>query len=165
MHTDESISLCQLPRYVRKEAALEPSPIRESARLRFVPFSRLLPLSFKAHNDTSDEVLSWNQITETIAAAAGLEPQIMHIPSDFIAAVEPELGPGLLGDKSHSLVFDNSKIKRFVPGWEAVVPFAEGVARSLAWFEADPSRKAIDEKWSAQLDRIVTAYETGRFSP
>jgi nucleoside-diphosphate-sugar epimerase len=110
---------------------------------------------------TSDEVLSWNQITETIAAAAGLEPEIVHIPSDFIAAAEPELGPGLLGDKSHSLVFDNSKIKRFVPGWEVVVPFAEGVARSMKWFEADPVRKVIDEEWSAKLDRIVEAYEAG----
>jgi nucleoside-diphosphate-sugar epimerase len=110
---------------------------------------------------TSDEVLSWNQISETIAAAAGLEAELAHIPSDFIAAVEPELGPGLLGDKSHSLVFDNSKIKRFVPGWETVVPFAEGVARSLAWFEADPARKVVDEEWSARLDRIVEAYEAG----
>jgi len=111
---------------------------------------------------TSDEVLSWNQITETIAAAAGLEARIAHIPSDFIAAIEPELGPGLLGDKSHSLVFDNAKIKRFVPGWEATVPFAEGVARSLAWFEGDAARKAIDKEWSAKLDRIVAAYEAGR---
>jgi nucleoside-diphosphate-sugar epimerase len=111
---------------------------------------------------TSDEVLSWNQIIETIAAAAGLEPEIAHIPSDFIAAVEPEEGPGLLGDKSHSLVFDNSKIKRFVPGWEAVVPFAEGVARSMKWFEADPARRVVDEARSARLDRIVAAYEAGR---
>ena len=108
---------------------------------------------------TSDEVLTWNQIAETIAAAAGLEARIAHIPSDFMAALDPELGAGLLGDKSHSLVFDNSKIKRFVPGWEAVVPFAEGVARSLAWFEADPARKVVDEEWSAKLDRIVAAYE------
>ena len=108
---------------------------------------------------TSDEVLTWNQIAETTAAAAGLEARIAHIPSDFMAALDPELGAGLLGDKSHSLVFDNSKIKRFVPGWEAVVPFAEGVARSLAWFEADPARKVVDEEWSAKLDRIVAAYE------
>jgi nucleoside-diphosphate-sugar epimerase len=110
---------------------------------------------------TSDEVLTWNQITETIAAAAGLEAEIVHITSDFIAAIDPELGAGLLGDKSRSEVFDNAKIKRFVPGWEAVVPFAEGIARSLAWFEGDPARKAIDEKRSAKLDRIVEAYEAG----
>jgi nucleoside-diphosphate-sugar epimerase len=108
---------------------------------------------------TSDEVLTWNQITETIASAAGLEPRIAHIPSDFIATVDPELGPGLLGDKSCSEVFDNSKIKRFVPGWEAEVAFAEGVARSLAWFAADPARRVVDEGWDARLDRILSAYE------
>jgi nucleoside-diphosphate-sugar epimerase len=107
---------------------------------------------------TSDEVLTWNQIAETIAAAAGLELQIAHIPSDFIAAVDPELGVGLLCDKSHSLVFDNSKIKRFVPGFEAAVPFAEGIARSLAWFEADPARQVADESRNALLDRILAAY-------
>lgn len=108
---------------------------------------------------TSDEVLTWNQITETIAAAAGLEPRIVHVPSDFVAAVDPELGVGLLADKAHSLVFDNAKIKRFAPGVEAAVPFAEGVARSLAWFDADPARKVVDEERSALLDRIVAAYE------
>ena len=108
---------------------------------------------------TSDEALTWNRITETIAAAAGLEPHIVHIPSDFIAAIDPELGEGLLGDKAHSLVFDNTKIKRFVPDFEAVVPFAEGIARSLAWFDADPARKVVDEERNALLDRIVAAYE------
>jgi nucleoside-diphosphate-sugar epimerase len=111
---------------------------------------------------TSDEVLTWNQIHQAIGAAAGLEPRLVHIPSDFVAAVDPELGPGLLGDKSHSLVFDNAKIKCFVPGWQATVPFAEGIARSTAWFEADPARKAIDESWIARLDRIVEAFEPGQ---
>ena len=108
---------------------------------------------------TSDEALTWNKITETVAAAVGLEPRVVHIPSAFIAAVDPELGEGLLGDKAHSLVFDNTKIKRFVPDFEAVVPFAEGIARSLAWFDADPARKVVDEERDALLDRIVDAYE------
>ena len=108
---------------------------------------------------TSDEVLTWNQIAETIAAAAGLEPRIAHIPSDLIAAIDPELGVGLLCDKAHSLVFDNAKIKRFVPGFEAAVPFAEGIARSLAWFAADPARKVVDESRNALLDRILATYE------
>ena len=108
---------------------------------------------------TSDEALTWNKITETVAAAVGLEPRIVHIPSAFIASVDPELGEGLLGDKAHSLVFDNTKIKRFVPDFEAVVPFAEGIARSLAWFDADPARKAVDEERNALLDRVVDAFE------
>jgi nucleoside-diphosphate-sugar epimerase len=111
---------------------------------------------------TSDEVMTWNRLTETLGAAAGLEPRIVHIPSGFIAAIDPELGEGLLGDKAHSLVFDNTKIKRFVPDFEAVVPFAEGIARSLAWFDADPARKVVDEERNALLDRIVDAYEAAQ---
>jgi len=112
----------------------------------------------EAFHITSDEVLTWNQITELIGAAAGLEPQIVHIASDFVAAVAPELAEGLLGDKAHSLVFDNSKIKRFAPGFEAAVPLAEGLARSLAWLEADPARQVVDPERDALLDRIVAAY-------
>jgi nucleoside-diphosphate-sugar epimerase len=107
---------------------------------------------------TSDEVLTWNQITEGIANAAGLEPAIVHIPSDFIDAIDPELGVTLLDDKAHSLVFDNSKIKRLVPDYKAAVPFAEGVARSLEWFNADPARRVVNESRNALLDRITAAY-------
>ena len=111
---------------------------------------------------TSDEVLTWNQITETIARAAGLEPSIVHIPSDFIASVDSEIGIELLADKAHSLVFDNAKIKSVVPGFEAVVPFAAGVARSVAWFEANPEKQVVDRERDAALDRIVDAYGTDR---
>jgi len=112
----------------------------------------------EAFHITSDEVLTWNQITEAIANAAGLEPDIVHIASDFVAAFAPEFEEGLLGDKAYSAVFDNSKIKRFAPGFEAVVPLAEGLARSLAWFDADPARKVVNAERDALLDRIVAAY-------
>jgi nucleoside-diphosphate-sugar epimerase len=115
----------------------------------------------EAFNIMSDDVMTWDQIIETIAAAAGAEADIVHVPSDFMAAVDPELGANLLGDKSHSAVFDTSKIKRFVPGWEAVVPFREGVERSLAWFDADPSRKVVDPERNELIDRIVDAYLAG----
>jgi nucleoside-diphosphate-sugar epimerase len=107
---------------------------------------------------TSDEVLTWNQIAEIIARAAGEEPRIAHIPSDFMAAIDPGIGEALLGDKALSLVFDNAKIRRFVPGWSATVPFAEGVARSIAWFEADPARQQVDRGRDALLDRILAEY-------
>ena len=61
----------------------------------------------------------------------------MHIPSDFIARVAPQMSGSLLGDKTWSVVFDNSKIKAFVPGFQATVPFREGIRRTLAWFAAD----------------------------
>ena len=66
-------------------------------------------------------MLTWNQIYRTIAEALGVEPKIVHIPSDFIARVAPQLSGSLLGDKTWSVVFDNSKIKSFVPGFEATV--------------------------------------------
>jgi nucleoside-diphosphate-sugar epimerase len=111
-----------------------------------------------AFHITTDEVLTWNQIYETIAAALGVTPNIVHIPSDFIARVAPDLGAGLLGDKAWSVVFDNSKIKEFVSGFRAEIPFREGVGRTLDWFAADVRRQRIDESVNAEMDRIIAAY-------
>jgi nucleoside-diphosphate-sugar epimerase len=114
-----------------------------------------------AFHITSDEVLTWNQIFQTVGRAAGVEPQLVHMSSDFIAACIPEKTGTLLGDKSVSVVFDNSKIKRFVPDYRATVSFAEGIRRSLAWFEADPRRKLIDDAANARWDKLISLYEKG----
>jgi hypothetical protein len=81
--------------------------------------------------------------------------------SDFIAACVPEKLGGLTGDKAVSVVFDNSKIKRFVPGYCATVPYFEGVRRTMAWFDADPARKLIDEEANAKWDKLIEVYERG----
>lgn len=114
-----------------------------------------------AFHITSDEVLTWDQLFRIIGAAVGVEPQLVHIPSDFIAACLPDKKGTLIGDKSVSVVFDNSKIKRFVPGYCATTSFAEGIRQSLAWFNADPSRKQIDQQVNATMDKLVSAYEKG----
>lgn len=111
-----------------------------------------------AFHITSDEWLTWDQILRLVGRAAGAEPNLVHIPSAFIAKVDPETGPGLLGDKSWCAMFDNSKIKSFVPGWEARIPFAEGIRRTVAWFDADPSRQAVDDKANARVDEILRAW-------
>ncbi|MBX3082034.1 MAG: SDR family oxidoreductase [Anaerolineae bacterium] len=111
-----------------------------------------------AFHITSDEVLTWDQIYLTIADAVGVEAKIVHIASDFIAKVAPDLGAGLIGDKTWSAIFDNSKIKSFVPGFQAVIPFREGVRRTLAWFEADEQRRWINDKVNQQMDDILAAY-------
>jgi len=111
-----------------------------------------------AFHITSDEVLTWNQIYETIADALGVKANLVHISSDFIVKVDPSLTGPLLGDKSWSVVFDNSKIKEFVPGYQAVIPFREGIKRTVAWFEANASRQRIDEAVNAQLDKILAAH-------
>lgn len=107
---------------------------------------------------TSDEVMTWDQIYQAIGAAAGVEPEIVHVPSDFVRELDPGLGAGLLGDKAHSVVFDNSKIKRYVPGFRATVPFAEGIRRSIAWFQAEVRRQVVDEGKNRAIDRILDAY-------
>ena len=114
----------------------------------------------EAFHITSDQVLTWDQIYRTIGDAAGCEPHLVHIPSDVIAWVYPEWGPGLLGDKACSVVFDNSKIKRVVPEYSPSVTFAEGIARSVAWHDEDPeNRHIVDTDTSERVDRLVAAYQ------
>jgi nucleoside-diphosphate-sugar epimerase len=116
----------------------------------------------QAFHITSDEVLTWNQIYQIVARAAGAPtPKLVHMASDFIAACLPESAGGLLGDKSHSSVFDNSKIKRFVPDFLATTRFNAGVARSIAWFDADPARQQIDTVAEAAWDKLIASYENG----
>ena len=112
----------------------------------------------EAFQITSDEVLTWDQIYTTTARAAGREPNIVHIPSDFIVACEESLRGPLLGDKSHSVIFDNSKIRRIVPGFRAAIPFHEGIRRTLEWFDADPARRIVRQETVAMFERILKAY-------
>jgi nucleoside-diphosphate-sugar epimerase len=113
----------------------------------------------EAFHITSDEVLTWNRIYGSIADAAGAEPKIVHVPSDFIHRVDPDIGAGLLGDKAHSVLFDNSKVKRLVPGFVATIPFHEGIRRTIAWFDADPARYVVRPEVHAAMDRILAAWE------
>lgn len=113
-----------------------------------------------AFHITSDEVLTWNQIFQQAARAAGVDsPRLVHIPSDFLVSCVPAVEGTLLGDKAVSAVFDNSKIKRFVPGFVARTRFADGIRRTVAWFEADPARRQIDAATNERWDRLVAAYE------
>lgn len=116
----------------------------------------------EAFHITSDEVLTWDRIHRLTAEAAGVaKPRLLHIASDYIAACLPEKSGSLLGDKSVSVAFDNSKIKRFVPEFCARVNYASGIRRSITWFEADPQRQQIDHAANATWDRLIAAYERG----
>ncbi len=111
----------------------------------------------EAYHITSDEVLTWNQIYTAMADAAGVEPNFIHIPSDFINCMDQHSGASLLGDKAYSLVFDNSKIKSAVPDFRAVIPFAEGVKRTIQTFESE-NRTTTSEKSNNLIDGIIDAY-------
>ncbi|QGN56630.1 NAD-dependent epimerase/dehydratase family protein [Nostocoides sp. HKS02] len=116
----------------------------------------------EAFHITSDEAPTWNRIYTDLAEAAGVEPRLVHVPSEAIAAVDADFGSSLLGDKAHSMVFDNSKIRSRVPGWTATVPFAQGAREIVAWHDADPARRQVDERVDAIYDRLVEAHRTAR---
>jgi len=116
----------------------------------------------EAFHITSDEVMTWDQYYAAVAHAAGVErPEFVHIASDFLVAAAEEFRGSLVGDKACSVVFDNAKIRRFVPGFACTTPYPAGIAQTIAWFDADPARRQIDETYNALIDRIVAAYQTG----
>jgi nucleoside-diphosphate-sugar epimerase len=113
----------------------------------------------EAFHITSDEVLSWNQIFLEVYQALGAKPNMVHIPSDLIVAHDPDKLGSLIGDKIHSTVFDNSKIKRFVPDFACAMKWVGGLRRSLAWFEAHPEFRTLDDEMNSQWDRVIASLE------
>ena len=107
---------------------------------------------------TSDDVLTWDQIAQALADAAGTRADIVHVPSDAIAAADPGWGASLLGDKAHSLVFDNSKLRSVLPGYRAVIPFEQGSREIVGWHDEDPARQRTDARVDALMDRLIETY-------
>ena len=108
---------------------------------------------------TSDESLTWNQIYEIIGNALGVKPNIVHIPSETLAKANNGFLGGLLGDKSHSVIFDNSKVKRLVPGFAATVRFDQGVRMTLDYIHKHPEYQRPDPQFDAWTDRMIEVYE------
>jgi nucleoside-diphosphate-sugar epimerase len=125
----------------------------------FVPLLGLPQAIGEAVHITSDEVLTWNQITEALASAAGTKAHIVHVPSDAIAAVHPDWGAGLLGDKAHSMVFDNSKLRTLVPDFVATIPFHLGAREIVAWHDADPGRQQISPSFDEAMEVLVGKFQ------
>jgi nucleoside-diphosphate-sugar epimerase len=113
----------------------------------------------EAFQITSDDVLTWNQIARSLAAAAGVQARLVHVPSDAIAAADPVWGAGLLGDKAHSMVFDNSKLRSVVPDYRATIPFEQGAREIIAWYDADVSRQRVDARLDAVMDTLVAHHQ------
>jgi nucleoside-diphosphate-sugar epimerase len=112
----------------------------------------------ETYHITSDEWLTWNQIIESVASAFGVKPKLVHIPSDLIAQYDPVWGDSLLGDKAHSFMLDNSKIKALVPDFICETPFREGVLKVRDWYEDKPEHQVVDAEFDAIYERILAAY-------
>lgn len=125
----------------------------------FVPLLGNTRTIGEAFHITSDDVLTWNQITMILAAAAGAEAKIVHVPSDAIAAADPIWGPALLGDSAHSMIFDNSKLRRVVPEYLATITLEQAAPEIIAWHDQDPSRQNVDPDLDALMDKLVATYQ------
>lgn len=114
----------------------------------------------ESYHITSDESLTWNQIYAILGNALGVQPQIVHIPTDaLVAAGGSAIGDGLIGDKTHSVLFDNSKVKAASPGYVATTRFDQGVRQTLAYFDAHPELQRADPDFDAWTDAVIASYE------
>jgi nucleoside-diphosphate-sugar epimerase len=114
----------------------------------------------EAFHITSDEILTWNQIFGIFADAAGAPPPtLVHVPSEIIAAYDQRIGDSLLGDKAHCAVFDNTKIKRFVPDFTATIPLFQGAREVISWYDAEPARRRVDEAANSLIETLIAAQQ------
>lgn len=104
---------------------------------------------------TSDDHLTWDDIARQLGQAIGVEPTLVHVASERIARELPDLGPWLLGDWAHSVLFDNTRIKTLVPGWVATTPFSTGASEIADWYLSAPSRQTVDAVIDTAWDRLA----------
>ncbi|MDR2962561.1 MAG: NAD-dependent epimerase/dehydratase family protein [Bacteroidales bacterium] len=112
----------------------------------------------EAFHITSDEYLSWNRIYELFGSALGVTPQVVYVPSTVIAAYNTRIGDSLLGDKAHSMIFDNAKIKSFVPDFKCSIPFEQGVHEIVQWHAKNPQYQTIDNEINELFNTLVHTY-------
>jgi nucleoside-diphosphate-sugar epimerase len=124
----------------------------------FVPLLGNTRTIGEAFHITSDDVLTWNQITMILAKAVGAEAKIIHVPSDVIAAADPDWGDALLGDSAHSLIFDNSKLRSVVPDYVATITLEQAAPEIIAWHDQDPSRRRVDADLDALMDKLSAEF-------
>ena len=107
---------------------------------------------------TSEESLTWNQIHRTIGVALGVEAQLVHIPSDVLGALNPDWVGALTGDKANSVVFDNQKIKRAVPGFHAPTRFDKGVRVAVEYIYSHSECRTPDPEFDDWCDRMIAQW-------
>ena len=117
----------------------------------------------EAFQITGDEVLTWDQIYQTIADALGVKLNAVHVSSEFLSAAGAPYGydfeGSLIGDKAVSVVFDNAKLKRLAPDMRTTVPFHQGARIALDYLLTHPECQTPDPEFDAWCDRVIAARE------
>jgi nucleoside-diphosphate-sugar epimerase len=113
-----------------------------------------------AFHITSDERMTWNQIYETIADELGKELHALHVASDFLCRHQEgyDFVGNLLGDKAHTVVFDNTKVKRLVPDFVCTTSMASGLRQAVRYMLAHKETQVVDEVFDRWCDRIADAF-------
>lgn len=104
---------------------------------------------------TSDEALSWNRIYDSIGRALGVPVKRFYVSSHFLAACDDFFEGGMIGDKANTAVFDNSRLKRLVPGFRAEIPFEEGCREALAYILSHEECRPLDAPFDAFCDAVI----------
>jgi len=109
----------------------------------------------RAFHITSDELLTWNMIFGCMASALGRQMNPVYMPSHVIDRYDKRWGESLLGDKAHSMIFDNSRIRSLVPDFDPKIRFTQGAEEIVRYFEEHPDRQVVDMKHMQLMDRII----------
>lgn len=112
----------------------------------------------EAFHITNDEWLTWNGIFETLGQWLGRAPVLAHIPSEAVMRIDADWGASVWGDKAHSAIFDNSRLRRLVPELDTTIRFDRGARDIVAWYEQDPTRCTVDARFDALQDRLAGIY-------
>ena len=114
----------------------------------------------EAFQITSDESVTWNQIYQAVADALGVEFKPYYVASDFLAAVSDyDFVGGLIGDKSNTVVFDNTKLKNAVPGFMATIRAEQGIRKTVEYVLSHPEEQIEDPEFDAWCDKVIEKLE------
>jgi nucleoside-diphosphate-sugar epimerase len=113
----------------------------------------------KAYNEdfhiTSEEWISWEQIYHCFADALGVKARLVGVPTHVLAKFNKDMGDSLLGDKSHSMIFDNSKLRAAVPEFKCTVPFAQGAKEIVDWHQSNPAEQVVNKELDVFMDEVI----------
>lgn len=114
----------------------------------------------EAFQITNDEVLTWNQIYKTIAKKLGVPFKPYYVASDYLAAISDyDFTGSLIGDKANSVIFDNTKLKKAVPGLAMNIRFEDGIGRTIDYVMSHPECQIEDPEFDKWCDKVIDGLE------